>query len=322
MKSVAILPLIGAAILSFPTSAKDVSAYSGLCDASAAAVVGAAHFVVADDESNVLRIYRRGKESPVSEVDLSEFLGATGDDETDIEGAAGIGNRTFWISSHGANKNGKERPSRRKFFATEAKDGSTPSVAPIGMRYDDLLKDMLMTPSLKKYGLDAASKRPPKSEGGLSIEGLAATGRRTLLIGFRNPVPGKTALIVPLENPNDVILGKSAIFGSPIELDLGGLGIRSLEWVGSDYYIVAGAFGEGKEFAIYKWSGSATAMPKRMTKPDLTGLNPEALFLNQEKMLQLLSDDGSETRDGTHCKDLKKGQQSFRSISVQLNSIK
>jgi hypothetical protein len=32
-----------------------------MCDASAAVALDADHFVVADDENNVLRIYRRGR---------------------------------------------------------------------------------------------------------------------------------------------------------------------------------------------------------------------------------------------------------------------
>ena len=78
--------------------------YTGMCDASAAVGLRNSHFVVADDESNVLRIYKRGTSTPVDAVDLTDHLRnrkANGDPaEADIEGAAKIANRVYWISSH------------------------------------------------------------------------------------------------------------------------------------------------------------------------------------------------------------------------------
>ena len=50
--------------------------YEGLCDASAAVALDARHFIVADDESNQLGIYRRGEPKRVGQVDLDKFLKA------------------------------------------------------------------------------------------------------------------------------------------------------------------------------------------------------------------------------------------------------
>ena len=90
--------------------------YEGLCDASAAVALDARHFVVADDEHNKLSVYRRGEAKRVGQVDL-KFLKA--DKESDLEGAARVGKRIYWIASHARNSAGEPRPDRQRFFATE-----------------------------------------------------------------------------------------------------------------------------------------------------------------------------------------------------------
>lgn len=290
--------------------------YQGLCDASAAASLGGGYFIVADDESNDLRIYKRGRAAPLTPpVPLSAFLHIKETQESDIEGAAAIGDRIFWITSHGANSEGKVRPARRKFFATDIVHGAIPSVSPTGQAYDNLLDDMLHEPSLQGYGLAAGAGLPPKSPNAVNIEGLAANGNGGLLIGFRNPVPLGKALILPLDNPDELIDGKRARFGKPIALALDGLGIRSIDRVGQGYYIVAGPIDKGPG-ALYQWSGRA-ADPARRLAANVTELNPEALFQVGDNTLQVLSDDGTFKVNGRDCKDIEdKTRQSFRSIDI------
>jgi hypothetical protein len=82
----------------------------GLCEASAGAFLDATHFAVASDETNTLQIYERGKPDPIGKgVDMKGF---TGFDKSDLEGAAAIGDRIYWISSHSFNSSGedKEKP--------------------------------------------------------------------------------------------------------------------------------------------------------------------------------------------------------------------
>lgn len=91
MKSIytmGIATLFAAAIgLSLRVYAQQVFSYSELCDASAAVALGADHFAVADDERNMLRIYRRGQPDPVGSLELSTFLGTKKSKESDLEGA-------------------------------------------------------------------------------------------------------------------------------------------------------------------------------------------------------------------------------------------
>ncbi|MGH8653853.1 MAG: hypothetical protein ACREYE_17535 [Gammaproteobacteria bacterium] len=49
--------------------------YRGICDASAAVALGPNHFVVAEDEHDVLTIYRRGNATSVATVDITDYLG-------------------------------------------------------------------------------------------------------------------------------------------------------------------------------------------------------------------------------------------------------
>src|SRR5262249_26096683 len=159
--------------------------YRGTCDASAAVALDAETFVVANDEDNVLRIYRRAQASPIQTIDLNEFLNS-GDKEADIEASATIGNRIYWITSHAANKKGKFRPAHHRIFAPDiVKQGGAKPVVPAGRAYTGLLADLVNAPELRRYRLEEAATRPPKEFGALNIEGMAATLDGKLLLGFR-----------------------------------------------------------------------------------------------------------------------------------------
>ncbi|MGY4512088.1 DUF3616 domain-containing protein [Bradyrhizobium sp. USDA 3650] len=313
------IALAALAILAGPADAETATVYREMCDASAAVALDKDHFVVADDELNVLRIYRRGQPDSVAQVDLSSFLGTKPDKESDIEGAATIGNTIFWISSHGTNKEGKVHDRRRRLFATEIVAGSVPSVQAVGKPYSSLIEDLSTDPGLAKYGLAEAAKKPPKSKGALNIEGLADTVDGKLLIGFRNPLlPGDKALVVPIENPQDVISGASAKLGPPIEIKLGGRGIRSFERVGASYLIVAGPIDGNGGFDLYRWSGDPNDDPTIVANAGLAGLTPEALFAIPDTVeVQILSDDGTVDVSGKECKDAQRASQSFRGVTVK-----
>ena len=54
-----------------------------MCDVSAAAAIGPDLFVVANDERNQLKVYRRNDGVEEEEIDLSEFLDTKVDKESD-----------------------------------------------------------------------------------------------------------------------------------------------------------------------------------------------------------------------------------------------
>ena len=180
--------------------------YAEACDASAAVRIGESDlFIAATDEDCVLRVYDRSRPGlPVARLDVTEFLEPDdpGETEADIEGAAQLGDRIYWIGSHGRNSKGKKRRMRQRLFATTVRaSGNTIDLRTTGTPYKRLLKDLLSDDSLARFDLEQASTRAPEDEGGLNIEGLAPTSNRNLLIGFRNPVPDGRALVVELKNP-------------------------------------------------------------------------------------------------------------------------
>jgi hypothetical protein len=297
--------------------------YSGLCGASAAAPLGSDLFVVAADEANQLSIFSRDQGGPARQVvDLTEALELDWHaPATDIEGAARLGDRVYWITSHSHNHLGREHPNRYRFFATAIQGTNTNlTVSFVGRPYKDLLRDLIAAPALGPFNLQAASLLPPKARGALNIESLCATPDNQLLIGFRNPIPGGAALLVPLKNPVEMLKGQRAEFGSPVQLELNGLGIRDMACWKGEYLIIAGPYdGVGKS-RLYSWSGGA-AKPKHLREIDLKGLNPEAIVIYPDlglDRIQLLSDDSTSTRQGgVPCKEVTSAERHFRAVWVK-----
>ncbi|MEC4749282.1 DUF3616 domain-containing protein [Methylomicrobium sp. Wu6] len=313
--------------------------HQGICDASGAVVLDEQHFAVANDEDNILKIYRSDHSGrPVAGIsgrDLNDYFDNNPKiKEVDIEAATQMDGIIYWMTSHGRNKDGQLEPERRQFFANKlSKDDGDPRFKQIGHSYTRLVEDMLRDERLQRYHLEAAEQLPPKAKGGLNIEGLAATpNNKALLIGFRNPIPDGKAILLPLTNPLELIKEKNAhaIFGNPIELDLNGLGIRSLEYWESQnrFIIVAGAYDGSDQFALYQWSGLENENPERI---EVTGwpsdFRPESVLFypHRDNQFQLLSDDGSIKRNaGTPCKDIKDKDHPlkyFRSLWIRIDEI-
>ncbi|BAZ44334.1 hypothetical protein NIES4102_13420 [Chondrocystis sp. NIES-4102] len=305
-----------------------------ICDASAAiAVADGDYFIVANDEDNVLRVYR-GKTSgkPHQEIDINHyFQNNPKNKEVDIEGAALLDGLVYWITSHGRNKEGKLRVERRNFLATKIiVVGDNVVIERVGVAYENLLSDLrenLKDQQLKKYflGIDNKQDLAPEAPGGINIEGLSNTQDQELLIGFRNPIPDGKALLIPLQNPAQLVNQNhsTAIFGEPIQLDLGGRGIRSIEyWEKYNLYLIcAGASDDGGNFCLYQWSGNITqeAQPINFDFPD--DFRPESILIDSghSDRLHILSDDGGIKQDGINeCKNLPSEQRSFRSIWVEV----
>lgn len=287
-----------------PSASRDEVVFHGMCDASGAVALSGQRLLVADDEDNVLRVYDadRGGD-PLTTTDVSEALGLAPKGkkkrkfpELDLEAATTLGDRAYWITSHGRNSKGRVEPARLRIFATTIAEA-----AEVVSDYDALLDDLLADP--RYADLAAASALAPKAPGGLNIEGLTATPEGTLLIGFRSPTPGDLALIVPLLDPAALLAGAGpAQFGDPIRLDLGGLGVRSMSWWRGRYLIIAGASGEGGGSALYTWDGGAAPVA---TGVPLAGFNPEGFFSPEDRDdILVLSDDGTVAIDGVPCKKL------------------
>ncbi len=293
--------------------------YRGTSDASAAVAVGRDMFIVADDENNTLRVYKTTQGGlPLFSYDMTQFLDVEPEHpEVDIEGATTIGQRIYWISSHGRNKDGKIRPNRYRFFAINAKSKNGQIIIePVGKPCKTLIHDLVKSKNVRSLRLDRvtrfdADELPKKErkklapkEGGLNIEGLCTSADgKTIYIGFRNPrlidriSRRAKAIIVPLIN-HDTVLEKKRdpIFGEPVLLDLAGLGIRSMEYsyFHKVYFIMAGSFNDSKTFALYRWSGKRESSPVLVRQLSHIDFSPESIvtFKTSQKLF-VLSDDGS-----------------------------
>lgn len=308
----------GAGLLAQDGNVSRPTTYFGMCDASAGVALNSRLFAVANDEDNAIRVYSADHGgAPRRSYDVSRFIGVDARrPESDLEGACRVGNRIYWITSHGQNREGEFRSSRHAFFATRITDRAV--LKPIGRAYRSLLADLIADSRLAQFNLREASQRPPKARNALNIEGLSATPDGRLLIGFRNPIPDDRALIVPLENPQEVIDNERARFGDPILIDLNGLGIRDITLHGSGYLIVAGSYdGSGKN-KLYRWNGSSE--PDRIREVDLGNINAEAIVIYPEgdRGIQLLSDDGTRSVGGVPCKLAEPSKRRFRSVWVAL----
>jgi Protein of unknown function (DUF3616) len=314
--------------------------YGGMCNASAAVALDAHYFIVADDEDNTLRIYDKNVTvKPFQTVPLAKMFPdeiQDGEDlEIDLEGATVLGDKIFWIGSHSTSKKGKPRPARHRLFALQVKPGADGKFVtnPVGQIYTTLVADLEKDSRLNKYKIHQAKDIKPKEMGGLNIEGLASSHEGALLIGFRNPLGGGEvekgkligghALLVPPNNPLEIIEGKTAKFGDPIDLDLDGYGIRSFELLNDKkYLVVAGPYHENVgaenkghgQSRLYLWSSDK---PRWIKNIDLGDLNIEAAFFypqTRDLTAQLLSDDGK-----------PKCENSFRSrteiLGTQLQTV-
>jgi hypothetical protein len=301
-------------------SAREFLVFRGASDASAAVAVSENMFVVADDENNILRIYETSKTGqPMSSFDMTSFLEIELEHpEADIEAAAIVGRRIYWITSHGRNKDGKLRPNRYRFFATDVLvENRSVKLRPAGKPYKTLVHELVKTNAARRIGLDNATrfgdklskkereKLAPKKEG-LNIEGLCASSNGgTLYIGFRNPHPkdrksGRAkAIVLPLLNPDRIInAGESPVFGEPMLWDLNGLGIRSMEYshFHKACFVIAGGSDEDVGFALYRWSGKPDSKPvlERELSLGESKFTTEALIPFEDSgRLLMLSDDGS-----------------------------
>lgn len=307
-------------------NAADTRYLTGSSDASAAVDAGGGYVIVADDESNTLRLYDRSVSgAPVRTWDVASKLGVS--KEIDIEGATRVGNTVYWTGSLGNNKDGEYKSDRNTVFTTTVSGSGASTQLTVGGSYKKLRDDLVAWDKANgnRYGFAAGTKdgEVPKQIDGFNIEGLefAPGSTSTAYLGFRAPlVPpkeGGKALIVPVTNFDKVAgSGSKAVIGTPVELDLGGLSIRDIRKNAADQYlIVAGSWAaddNSDPYALYSWDGVAGHAPvKRLDLPTTDPGGWEAVVevpdLNTPgARAQLITDAGSADLygDGTEAKDL------------------
>ena len=317
-------------------------------DASTAVALDADTMLMANDEDQRLRLVDRDESGlPRAEFNVTSLLGLTdlsggNPREIDIESSVRVGNRVYFMGSHSNSSSGALRPNRYLLFAV---DYAAPASLSYVGRYDGLRADLLAWDNSNAHGLGvnffglnasaAAGVIPEEPNGaGFNIEGLAIAPNGMAYLAFRAPIVPATArtrgLIVPVTNLAALVSGNPsagpAIFGAPIQLDLGGRGIRSLDCNASDCLMVAGPAASGS-FRLYTWNGNPAAQPVERSA-NLSGLNPEGIVelpaaLTPTSAIQILSDLGDTVfyGDGVIAKELPQDNwKKFRSDLVVLGT--
>jgi methionine-rich copper-binding protein CopC len=323
----------------------------GSSDASTAFALPDNFMIVADDEANVLRVYPRGSGAAVKEWSYA-LEGPKLAKELDLEAGTRIGDTLYLTGSNSNKKDGSDAAADRSHLFAVKVSGTGAATAFDYVGQFSLLEAQLIawdTGNLHGLGasrfgfaVSAAAGIVPERVDGFSIEGMtSAPGDTALWLGFRAPQTGTQvrakALIVPLQNYAALMAGTTtqATFGAPIELELGGRGIRSID-KGTDgnYLIVAGPAGAAvaevdRNFALFAWNGNPNSAPVELSN-DLDALRKETggSFESTVEVpgpvtagtqVQLLLDNGDTKWDGkTASKDLPAADQKFDGFVVRL----
>jgi hypothetical protein len=316
--------------------------YKQTCDGSLGVMIDATHFLDGNDEQQGMRVYTRGANAnPVKTIDVSSMIGLATDDEADFEDAARVGDRVYVIESHGRNKDGKLDRARYRFFGMDV-GGTSPGITLTVAGYTTkLLDEMLvaanwLTPhatviatltAKSNLGTSTDASLAPLA-GGTNIEGLAwaptAARPNQLLIGFRSPSQGTSAIVVSLLNATDVLTGATPQFGEAALLDLGGLGIRAMAWspLHNAVLLIAGPHDDSASpFRLFKWSGAPADAP--VAVQDITGVPsssaPEAIVTYpNSRDVQILFDEGDHDVGGDACKDASDSAKSFADTIIHV----
>ena len=292
------------------SSIKDIY-NAGVADGSTAIAVDANYMFVADDETNVIKLFNRNNSGlSVYQFDVNPYLNLSGT-EVDIEGSfrsTTIPNRIYWIGSLSNSKSGEARPDRNRIFATDiVGTGANATLVFVGY-YGNLRSKLIAWGDANGYNFTAkaATGIEPKRIDGFNVEGLEIGPDGTsLYLGFRAPYVGlanNNALICPLLNFESWFGNGSPTanptFGAPILLNLNNHGIRSLgKNASNQYIIVAGSYAAEGTFQLYSWNGQATIAPVLLTA-NLSNLKPEGIVeipasLTGSFQVDLISDLGS-----------------------------
>jgi len=251
--------------------------YTGAGDASTEIDLGHGYIAAGDDLSNAIRVYNAGSSgAPAETFDFDSQL-PDGAASVDIEASAKVGDVIYWLGSMSLSSSGNVRPATDTLFATQVSYPNGSDAAPVLTylgSYSHLREDLIAWDQShgNVLGLAAASAATAKSPTGFNVEGMAfgPKSTTTAYIAFRSPLEpygsGNEALLVPVTNLPSLIGASadgSASFGSAVELNLGGLGIREVRKNADDQYlIVAGqTTGDNDDFALYSWDGQASDHP-------------------------------------------------------------
>ncbi len=290
--------------------------------------------------------------------------------ECDFEGLMLIGTRAYYMGSQSNDSSNLLAPNRGRLFAVDLAGTGTSTTLTFAGRYDNLRNQIINWDhtnvhglGIDHYGLFTSSVGNPKLDTGYDLEGLAPlpSSLTAAFMAFRAPIvgTGKHALVLSISNfstmatslgsaaVNDPActsgtpgttsaLGTAPTFNAPIELDLGGRGVRDIVRNSFDeYLIIGGSTGDPantKDFRLFTWdgiSGHPAIMLNNITALNQAGMTPEGILaplpaghLSTNPQLWLLSDNGTVDfyGDGLEAKDEPQNLQKSRADLVNIGT--
>jgi hypothetical protein len=157
------------------SSIKDIY-NTGVADGSTGIAVDANYMFVADDETNVIKLFNRNNSGlSVYQFDVNPYLNLSGT-EVDIEGSfrsTTNPNRIYWIGSLSNSKTGAARPDRNRIFATDIV-GTGANATLVFVGYYANLRSRIITwgdANGFNFTAKAATGIEPKRIDGFNVEG-------------------------------------------------------------------------------------------------------------------------------------------------------
>ena len=333
-----------------PPLADDTAvAHFGVADASAAYDVGEGHMLVADDDSNAIRLFGPVAGEPVAEFDFTAQMAHVTDRTFDLEGAARIGDTIYWVGSLGNSRSGNVWPHRDIVFATTVHGSGADTTLEFAGEATGFRDALVAWDAADGHGwgagalqFDRATQPGYSAEGpnSLNLEGATiAPDGSTLWMGFRSPlVPvaadpagtaGDLALVIGVADIASVVAGGEVVISDSFTLDLGGRAIRDIsETDDGNYLIMAGSADDSGDFALFGWTGNPEDAPVRSVTP--LGLEgwagsyeaiPGAASLADGTVIRVLQDAGTVDIFGTgaEAQDLTREHMLFPSHDYTLD---
>jgi hypothetical protein len=277
----------------------------GVYEPSAVHQLADGRLIVVEDEErhpiDLLSLQADGSFSatPVFPAELFDKAGPAADfrklddlEALDVDDAG----RVYALTSHSRTGKGKVKQDREKLvrFEVEGNELRDPRVV------EDLKKQLMAAQPVLKT---AAEVDDVKDGNGLNIEGLAFDADRArLLVGFRGPLVDGRAMLVAIENVDEMFEtgGAPRIAQQAVFLDLGGEGIRGMTYVPrlDGFLIISGPLEQVEDvpFGLWYWQGQADQPAQRVSVPGLNGFEHAEgitpVHWRGEERILIVSDDG------------------------------
>lgn len=237
--------------------------HHGFCDPVAALAVDPLLMLASSDSGNMEGYFRSYSGRPIY-VFTGAFGAYVGYEELlRLKAVARMGDDAYWLGSQLDLEGNVTRT--QSLFRSRMEFYPLPALTTTGY-YEDLWGGLLSWDSDRGNQLNLANAQ---TEDDFDIRALAGASGNRIFVGFGAPLINGSALIVPINNLDQVMNDEggtpgSLSFGEPVFLNLGGRSIRSLVRKSSgSYFILAAAphAAANSDFRLFKWSGDPLDTP-------------------------------------------------------------